>query len=197
MELIESIRVSNRHLENIEKHNERFNKSRNKLFGLNEQLDLNKIIKIPTSITRSVHKCRIVYDKEIRQIEFIPYFPKKIKSIELINDNKINYSHKYTDRTHLIKLRNNSPANEIIIVKNGLLTDASYANICLFDGAKWFTPTLPLLEGTMRAKLLNQHKIHLADIRPSDIHVFKKIKLINAMLIFENTRPLDIDTILK
>ena len=195
MQLIETIRTCNCRLENIKWHNARFNKSRKNLFGVSEIIDLKKTIKIPGDLPRSVHKCRVVYDKKINKIEFVPYQLKQIKSIALVTDNNFGYNYKYTDRSHLRFLLNKSRADEIIIVKNNLLTDASYANVCFFDGGKWWTPAKPLLAGTMRSKLIFQGKINTADIRPSDIRFFKKIKLINAMMVFENTPGLDIKII--
>lgn len=187
MLLLETIRTRNRQLENIHYHNERFNKTRKELFGESEKNDLQKIIKIPADLPRSVHKCRILYNAEIHKIEFIPYRIKKIKTIELITDDEIKYPFKYADRSALQKLKNKSLADEIIIVKNGLLTDTSYANLVFFDGEKWLTPATPLLPGTMRAKLIALGKIREENIRPTDLRLFKKLKLINAMLGFGNS----------
>ncbi len=193
MLLIETIRTRNRHLENIKWHNERFNKTRKYLFGINEIIDLKIIIKIPSDLPRNVHKCRILYDKKIRKIEFIPYQKKIIKNIKLVMANNIDYDFKYADRSYLQDLLNKSNADEIIIVKNGLITDASYANLCFFDGEKWLTPATPLLAGTRRAKLIYENKIHEKDIRLSDLRFFKKIKLINAMMGFRNSPDIEVD----
>ena len=37
--------------------------------------------------------------------------------------------------------------DEILITRNGLLTDTSIANIALFNGKEWHTPKHPLLKG--------------------------------------------------
>ena len=193
MLLIETIRTCNRHLENIKWHNERFNKTRKDLFGINEKIDLKKIIKTPNSLSRNVHKCRVLYNKKIQKIEFIPYQKKIIKNIKLVTANNIDYNFKYADRSHLQDLLNKSNADEIIIVKNGFITDASFANVCFFDGVKWLTPATPLLAGTRRAKLIHEKIIHEKDIRPSDLRFFKKIKLINAMIDFRNSPDIEVD----
>ncbi|MEZ4953811.1 MAG: aminotransferase class IV [Saprospiraceae bacterium] len=195
MLLLETIRTCNRRIENIHWHNERFNKTRKELFGEAEKIDLKKIIKIPADLPRSVHKCRILFNAEIQKIEFIPYQIKKIKSIELIIDDNIEYPFKYADRSALLNLKNKSLADEIIIVKNGLLTDTSYANLVFYDGEKWLTPATPLLPGTMRAKLIAQGKIREENIKPTDLRFFKKLKLINAMLGFGNSPEIEIGKI--
>jgi hypothetical protein len=42
-------------------------------------------------------------------------------------------------------------ADEIIIVRNGLLSDTSYSNIALFDGTMWVTPKTHLSTDTLSA----------------------------------------------
>ena len=191
MLLIETIRTCNRRLENIAQHNERMNRSRWELFGAAEKIDLNEVIKIPVGLPSAVHKCRVLYGSDIQQVEFVPYQHKKINSFQLVTADDLEYSYKYADRSRLRSLLHNSMADEIIIVKNGLVTDSSFANLCFFDGEKWLTPSAPLLPGTMRAKLLAEGKIHEADIRPTDLRLFKKIKLINAMLGFRNSPEIE------
>lgn len=197
MLLLETIRTSNQRLENIAYHNERFNRSRAEIFDSKKKLDLRKLIKIPSHLSRSVHKCRVIYGPDIQRIEFVLYQPKKINSLELVTVHELDYGYKFADRSHLKKLLENSSADEIIMVKNGFVTDASYANLCFFDGEKWLTPSTPLLPGTMRAKLIDQQKIHVAEIRVSDLRFFKKIKFINAMLIFENTPTVEVKKIIR
>ena len=54
--------------------------------------------------------------------------------------------------------------DDVIIVRNGLITDSSYANLIFFDGREWITPKVPLLEGTCRARLLASGKIKTGNI---------------------------------
>ena len=195
MQLIETIRTCNRRLENITHHNERMNRSRATLFNEDVKIDLKKIITIPTDLPPTLHKCRVLYGPDVQQVEFIPYHRKNVTSFQLVTADHLSYHHKFADRLHLQSLLQNSPADEIIIVKNGYLTDASYANLCFFDGKKWLTPASPLLPGTMRAKLLKLGKIKEADLRPADLPFFKKLKLINAMLGFHHSPALGIEKI--
>ena len=50
-----------------------------------------------------------------------------------------------------------------------------------------FTPLNPLLKGTIRAYLLDQKVIKERIIKVSDLHLFNRVKPINAMLDFEKT----------
>ena len=56
------------------------------------------------------------------------YCMRAISSLRLVTCDDIDYAYKSADRSRL-GLRGN--ADEIIIVRNGLLTDTSYSNIAL------------------------------------------------------------------
>jgi len=77
-------------------------------------------------------------------------------------------------------------SDDILIVKRGLVTDSSYANIVFRRGKHWYTPWSALLKGTQRTKLLERDVIHEEEIRVEDIETFETFKLINAMLEFES-----------
>ena len=136
----------------------------------------------PTS--PGVVKIRVVYGAEgVTEVGYAPYAVRHIRRLQLVADDTIDYTYKSTDRSHLVALAlQKDEADEVIIVKNGLLTDTSYSNIALYDGSGWFTPRLPLLRGTMRQYLLDQGRLREADIRPEDLAGFQKVALINAMM---------------
>jgi 4-amino-4-deoxychorismate lyase len=81
---------------------------------------------------------------------------------------------------HLFNQRGDS--DDVIIVKNGLVTDASYANLLFWDGKNWFTPEQPLLKGTQREFLIKNELIKQSTISITDLRKFEKVKLINSML---------------
>ena len=188
-QLFEAIKVENGKLCNIDFHNERFSRSRKELFGCKDLLDLNKAIKTPKAIGKGLFKCRVVYDKKIKKIEFLPYIKPKIKTLKIIECNDIDYKYKYLDRTKIDELlKQKGDCDDILIVKNGLITDASIANICFYDGQKWLTPDSPLLKGTKREKLLKEGSIFEEKITSQDLSKFKQASLINAMLELEDVQ---------
>ncbi len=189
MQLLETIRVKNSIFSNLNFHQERMNDSRKVLFSCTDEIDLISILQDSSNniSDNKLCKCRIIYDTEIRNIEFITYQKPLINLLKLVYCDDIEYSYKYFDRNHINELLElKGDADGIIIVKNGLITDTSFANLLFYNGEHWLTPTFPLLKGTQRAKLLEQEKIRVADIRPEDLHNFTKIRLINAMLRFED-----------
>lgn len=181
-QLLESIYLNNGVFRNLDYHQERMNKSSQTLFGTNSPelvVSLaNKII--PSS---GLFKVRISYDIIIRNIEFFEYQIKPITSLKLVYDNQILYDHKFSDRVRFDKLlEQRKDADEILIVKNGLITDASYANIIFKKENRWFTPNTYLLNGVMRQTLLNNKSIEVADISEINFREYESCKLINAML---------------
>jgi len=134
---------------------------------------------------KGLFRCRVVYDEEQIEISYIPYQKREIKSLKIVASNKIEYSDKYADRSSIDKLfMKKEQCDDILIVKNSLITDTSIANIAFFDGAVWLTPKTPLLYGTTRERLLNESKIVEQDIKIEDINGFLKVALMNAMIDF-------------
>jgi 4-amino-4-deoxychorismate lyase len=188
MLLLETIRFENGNFSNIRYHQVRMNNTRKEIFGNTTEIGLTNVFRdIIKPGNNNLYKCRVVYDKEIRKIEFIPYFLPEINSLKLIHDNEIAYKYKYLDRSKIDFLHEQKgDAGDIIIVKNGLLTDTSYANILCLKDNRWYTPSKPLLAGTRRSMLLASKKIETADITPDDLKYIEKIRLINAMMRFED-----------
>jgi len=194
--LFETIKIDNSIVCNIDFHNDRMNRSRKALFNADDFFNLTKLIVVPKEIKSGIVKCRILYDKEIRKIEFFKYAPRVIRSLKLIECNDIDYSFKFDDRTKLNELlKQKGNADDILIVKNKFITDTSFSNIVFHDGEKWITPSTPLLQGTKRTRLLKEGIIIEDEIKVNDMKGFKKAVLINAMVGFEEGAYIDVDRI--
>lgn len=180
--LFESIKVLDGSLLNIEYHNARLNRSRRELFGHTDAIDLRDVARVPPDLGLGEYKCRVVYATSIEQFEFVPYQRRTIKSLTLVECDTIEYAHKFVDRTCIDFLLHGTLTDDIMIIKHGRITDASFANIVFYDGTKWITPSAPLLPGTARARLLDHRRITADEIRAHDLKHFKKAVLINAML---------------
>lgn len=125
-------------------------------------------------------------EKEIVDITINPYEAKNITSLKIVYDNAIEYAYKFEDRSVLNNLfSQRNDCDDILIIKNGLVTDSSYSNVVFFDGARWITSAKPLLAGTMRQYLLDTGAIFEDEIRVEQISLFKKVRLINALLGFD------------
>lgn len=185
--LFETIRLQDGELQNLEYHESRLNTSRKELFQVSDKIVLYQQIAVPEDCKQGIFKCKVVYGIGIQYITFEPYIARKIKSLRLVEDNTITYNFKYTDRDRLDELLiKRGECDEILIVKNGFVTDTSFSNIVFYDGSDWVTPTTPLLHGIMRSYLLDKKYILAKEIKLSNIKVFQKARLINAMLPLDN-----------
>lgn len=192
MRLLETIKVKNRKLLNVELHTCRMNESRRKLWGVHQTINLESVVQIPDMLTPQTYKCRIIYDTKIHNIEFVHYTPKTIQTLKIIHIEDLDYTFKYENRVALENLvKQKGHCDDVLIVKNNLVTDTSYANIVFWDGSHWITPKNPLLRGTQRTLLLKQKQILSQNIRVSDLKDYACAKLINAMLEF-NATPFDV-----
>jgi 4-amino-4-deoxychorismate lyase len=186
--LFETIKVINKKFLSVSLHNERMNRSRYELFGCKDELNLGELIEIPSDITKDVYKCKVIYSDTIKDVEFRKYVPRKIEQLRLAYCDEIDYSYKYLERTifdELLRKNNCKENDDILIIKNGRVTDTSYSNIALFDGKEWHTPEFPLLKGTKRARLILDKRILEKDILVEQLPHYEKIVLINAMLEFD------------
>lgn len=180
---VESIKIKDGMIENIEYHNRRFEFTMMSIFKSAEKINLADLISVPEEYTKGIYKCRVVYSSVIEKIEFAPYIKRNILTVKLVHDNEIDYSFKYEDKSSLDRLKALYPDyDEVLIVKNGIVTDSSFSNVAFFNGTEWHTPAAPLLKGTRREKLISDGFIHPVDILPDDIQSYTKISFINAML---------------
>ena len=189
---IDTIKLADGHYELIDRHNKRINNTINHFFGFNPGIDLNLFLPKPGKYKSGTYKCRLTYSNRIESIEISPYIKRTIKKLKIIDLDapdisieykSLNYEFKYKDRTLINSfLTGIDDLSDILIIKDGLLTDTSFSNIILFDGEKWITPDTYLLNGVKRRHLLENNEIIEKKVSVEDIGRFQKISLINAML---------------
>lgn len=182
----ESIRLQDGAFHLLPWHQARMERSIRAHFEIESFPQLNDILNTFNPPQHGCFKCRISYGERLAAPELIPYRTKGIRSLHLVSANDLEYSYKSTNRQQLDALFNQrGNYDDVLIIKNGQVTDTSYCNIVFFDGKHWITPTQPLLEGVQRSFLLQKGIIHEAEIRSEDLFSFQSFKLINAMLPWE------------
>jgi len=196
-QFIESICCENKQLRNLDYHQKRFDETREDNFSDFQPILLKDKIIIGDDLSDDKYKVRIVYDKDIQSIEFLPYTMKTIETIKLFTiDNKVDYSYKYAERSFFDEYINETKTDDLVLVKSNYITDCIYSNIVFFDGEQWVTPKTFLLKGTMRESLLNNGKILQKNIKVSDLSNFKSFKRINAMMNLDESQEIDISHLL-
>lgn len=186
--LFESIFVINGSVQNIEFHQKRFFNSYLKYYGTRPNFALTDPTRIPKKYSIGMYKLRILYNDICKKHEFINYSKKNINSLKVVFSNDISYQHKYTFRNNLNNLFSlKDHCDDVLIVKNNLITDTSFGNIVFNNGKDWITPKSYLLNGTCRSRLIKTKKIEEREVKVSDLNHFKEFKIINAFRDLEET----------
>lgn len=195
-QLVESLKLKNGRIQNLEYHQDRMNRTRSELFSEKAKIDLEKEISIPEKCTSGIFKVRVLYGATLEKIEIEHYIFRKIESLKVVHHESINYHLKYTDRQILQELfTQRGDCDDIIIIKNGLVTDSFAGNLLFFDGENWVTSTTPLLKGTKRQFLLDQGIISEKEIREENIRSYQTIGIINALIDFDEMPVIQIGQI--
>ena len=184
--LIESIRLVNGDLPLLDYHQQRVDRSRRAHYGKAPAFRLQEVINgLPLPET-GTHKLRLTYGVDLESYEVTPYLVKPVTSLRVVQGDHLVYSRKYADRSGIRDLYGQrGDCDDILITQRQHITDTSYANVALHDGSHWYTPAWPLLRGTRRAYLLEAGLLRSSLIRQRDLHNFERIRLINAMLPWE------------
>ncbi len=182
---IETIKVEDGVPQNLKYHQARYERTMEYLGAKGKVEDLQKVAGklCPYS---GVYKLRIVYSAGgIEEVSLSKYCIRPIRSLKLVRDDEITYALKSEDRSWLNELHNKrGEADEALIVKNGYVKETTYANVALYDGKRWVTPSNPLLKGTKRQKLMDEGVIEEDKILVDDLNKYQKIAIFNAMIEF-------------
>jgi len=183
-QFFESIKLLDGKLHLLDLHSARLNATRNAFFENIKDIDLEKELMIPCEKKEGLYKVKVVYAKYLESVTIDNYIVKDHYKIKLLEKPEIFYDFKFLDRGTLDE-DINADFDDVIFLKNGELTDASYSNLAFFDGKSWFTPKNCLLHGIKRKFLLDSGIITEKQIKKEDIQGFQKIAFINAMRDFE------------
>lgn len=185
-QFIETMCVEQGKIINLDYHLERIKNTRKHFWDTEKTVPTDQLSALAATQNCRA-KLRFTYDKEnIYDLSCTPYKTRKIERLKLLGSNDIEYRYKSVDRSEINLLKaQTEPTDEIIIIKQNLLTDTSYTNIALFDGSQWITPSTPLLKGTRRAQLLDAGRLIEREVLATDLKSFQSISLINAMMDLE------------
>ena len=177
---LETIKSNNGVIENLLYHQKRY-ESVLKSYGVLKYKNLKEYLNPSKS---GVFRCRLVYTLDSIDVTYHSYERKNVESLKIVYSD-IEYSKKSTNRDELNELYlKKESCDDILIVKDSLVTDTSIANIAIFLDSVWKTPKTPLLKGTTRDRLLEDGLLVEADIGVNELKESSKIALMNAMIGF-------------
>lgn len=192
---IETILSEHGVIQNLRFHQARLDKTLAGLAG-STGIDLETVLNKITIAKAAKNKIRLLYDaKGVLEITQQEYRQKEINSVRLVDIGEKEYTYKHADRSWIYQLVEEAGTDEIIMVKNGCITDSSIANLAFYNGRNWYTPATPLLEGTRRASLLELQRIQPISIPVSSLQKFSHFKCFNAMIGWEESLEMDISLI--
>ena len=194
---IETLKVVDGQFVCPEFHLKRMESTQQEVFGRTAPLQLEETM-IPIDKRQGVVKCRIIYGTEVQQIDYEFYHRRSIQSLKLVDGGLIDYHLKYADRTVFTQLlEQRGHCDEILIIRQGEITDTSFSNVVFYDGVNYVTPRSFLLNGTKRQFLLQTGRIIERRIGVEDLKNYEYLYLINAMLEIEDCVKVDLYQIMK
>ena len=185
MNYFETIKCDDMEIYNLTYHQQRISRT------IGKNINLLDYIYPPTD---KLLKCKVIYNQDnIIDVVFNEYNKRDIKKLKIINNNDINYKYKYENREKLNQLfSKRETADDIIIVKNGLITDTTIANIAIQIDMQWYTPKNPLLKGTSRQRYIDNGILKEKEITIDMLKKAQKVALLNAMIDFDIIEDLTI-----
>lgn len=177
---LESIRVNNGLVSNLEGHQRRVERT---LGVRSDDTPIQLVNVLPEIPDTGLYKWRLEYNLfGLVSQSMTPYIMKPILSVMCI-DIHFDYSRKFSNRSRIdLVYTQKENADDILMIKNGLVTDTSYGNVAFYRDGHWITPEQPLLQGVRRESLLATNKIQLGKISKSEIHDYNKMTIFNAMI---------------
>ncbi len=187
MNFIESIRVKDGRLCNLGAHVRRSSDALMHHFGINRELPFWELFNSACvgmeGDCMGLYKLRVVYGREVVSVSLVPYKEPVSLSLKIVECNYIDYSYKYEDRLVFADLlQYKGDCDDILIVKDGLVTDTSYGNIVYELDGELFTPASPLLNGTRREFMLKKGLLKERNLQIGALHRSRAFYMINAML---------------
>ncbi len=181
---IETIRLEDGLPQHLDYHQRRLEATLDRYYPkLDKPIKLAELL--PNELPSGRAKWRIVYTDQVEDVSVSPYEARVVDSLRIVEAHEIAYPYKGLDRSAIDACyKERQTCSDVLIVRAGLLTDTSIANIALGDGSLWLTPDHPLLPGTTRARLLDEGRLKEAELRPADLSSYPFIALFNALIPF-------------
>ncbi len=177
---LETIRIQQGIPGNLRYHTQRIHRTLQHFYG-SGAFDLACLL--ANAPKTGTYRCRVLYDRRHAEVSYHPYLlTKKAKLLALPSD--MDYNYKFAERSALEQLAaqaQRAGCDDALIIKEGLVTDTTIANIALWDGSRWITPEQPLLRGTMRQRLIDARWLVPEKIEAEQLHRYSHVALMNAL----------------
>jgi len=195
--LIESIRCHNGHFPLLRYHQQRVQRTFGLLWPELDVPDLQHFLHSFPIPQQGLYKCRLLYGRSLSQPEYHSYKMRLPRKLRMLAVDHIDYSLKWANRVELNSLfGRRRDCDDVLIIRNGLITDTSYCNIAFLGNGQWFTPSKPLLEGVRRSSLIDEGMMKPKDITPEQLGSFSHFKIFNAMIGWDDCPAMPVSSII-
>jgi 4-amino-4-deoxychorismate lyase len=193
IEFLETICILNGVPQHLEWHQRRIDNTFRYCISHAKPFQLKASLNLFNSPSKGKIKCSIQYFTEIIDANFSVYPFKSVLSLKRVEiPNGFEYRFKFVDRKIIEDLfSKKGNADDILMTRNGWITDTSIANIAFKKNDRWYTPSNPLLAGTTWKRLIAAGLLIPRPIHQSDIPYFDAFKVFNAMNDWEETEEMD------
>jgi 4-amino-4-deoxychorismate lyase len=156
-------------------------------FGIAVELPFGELYASALSVIEGdgagLYKLRVVYGREVVSVSLLPYQEPVSITLKAVECDNIEYPFKYEDRSGLAALlQHKGDCDDILIVKDGMVTDTSYGNFVYELNGELCTPASPLLKGTRRELMLHEGLLRERDLPYGELCKCSAFYMINAML---------------
>lgn len=182
---LETIKLLDGNFSRLSFHQQRLKEAYAECYPTQQVPDLYSLLQNSDFPLKGLFKCRILFSNADYKIEFEPYNRKEIKTLQLVDTNIPTCKYKTAVRSAFQNAFNQrGTCDDVLLVRDGFITDTSYANVAFFDGENWITPEVPLIYGVNRASLMAERNLIEAPVKKTDLLNFQFIRLFNAMIDF-------------
>lgn len=184
-QFLETICIRDGVAQHIEWHQKRVDATLHHFSG-GIQVDSISLVEILTSCpvpAEGFFRCRLLYDANAIAVEFFPHILRAPQTFQLVEaPSRFDYRYKYADRAMLDALyAQRGDADDILITRDGWITDTSLANIAFQKNGNWYSPSFPLLAGTTWKRLVFSGILIPRPIHRTHLEKYEAFKVFNAM----------------
>lgn len=183
-QFIETIRILNGKPQHLRWHQQRVDATLKSFYPDHPHTwDLKRCLKVPEDLDEGIVKCRILYDAHHFEVHYSRYTSRPVRSLKVVQASEsFDYRYKYADRDVIDQLQQKrEEADDILIIREGWVTDTSIANIAFEMNQRWYTPSMPLLAGTTWKRLISERILFPRPINLRELSNFRCFKVFNAM----------------
>ncbi|MEP6793358.1 MAG: aminotransferase class IV [Saprospiraceae bacterium] len=187
-QFLETICILDGMPQHLDWHQRRINTTMQQFFPeIHHEWELTDLIRPPVVFLQGMVRCRVLYDQAELTVHYFEYGRQHIHQLKLIvMPDDYDYRYKYADRDVLENLyTQREEADDVLMTRDGWITDTSIANIAFKKNGRWYTPSIPLLAGTTWKRLVSSGILIPTPIHKSQLGLFESFKIFNAMRAWE------------